>query len=234
MVTKKKSKLLSFKDRLTVDYQPGESEQQKLDAKKRKRGGENGVSEEAEQVDEAQDRGTHLSSGQYAVIKPHVRKLEKKHGVKVHGLGYRHDNKTYYWEGDHRETGKAHKGSFKAKVREEVEQTDEALDIAARRKRSVQMRRLAPRIKIARKRALKRVADLPRLKRRSKKQARNLLFKKFSKGKGRSQLSPARRKEIEQRLEKMKGRIDKIALRMLPKVRQMEKERRRPKQDDKK
>ena len=52
-----------------------------------------------------------------------------------------------------------------------------------------------------------------------------MIFKKLSKGKSRSELPPARRQEIEKRLERMKGRIQKIALRIVPKVRAMEKKR---------
>lgn len=108
---------------------------------------------------------------------------------------------------------------------------DEALDVAARRKRAILMKRLAPRIKIAREKAKRRIADLPRLKQRARKHARNLLFKKITKGKGRDEIGMARKKEIEKRLEKMKPRIDRIALKMLPQVRRMEKERKRPKSE---
>lgn len=110
-----------------------------------------------------------------------------------------------------------------------MEQTQEALDIAARRKRALRMKRLAPRIKIAREKAMRRIADLPRLKKRARKHARNMVFKKLTKGKGRDQITPARKKEIEARLDKMKPRIDRIALKMLPQVRKMEKERKRGK-----
>ena len=99
---------------------------------------------------------------------------------------------------------------------------DEALSIAQRRARSRMLKRIRNKLKIGRKRAMMRTANPQVLKKRANKQARNLIFKKLSKGKSRSQLPPARRAEIEKRLDKMKGRIQKIAMRILPKVRKME------------
>ena len=99
---------------------------------------------------------------------------------------------------------------------------DEALSIAQRRARSRMLKRIRNKLKIGRKRAMMRTANPKVLKKRANKQARNLIFKKLTKGKTRSELPPARRAEIEKRLDKMKGRIQKIAMRILPKVRKME------------
>ena len=99
---------------------------------------------------------------------------------------------------------------------------DEALSIAQRRARSRMLKRIRNKLKIGRKRAMMRTANPQVLKKRANKQARNLIFKKLTKGKTRSELPPARRQEIEKRLDKMKGRIQKIAMRILPKVRKME------------
>ena len=98
----------------------------------------------------------------------------------------------------------------------------EALSLAQRRKRSIQIKRMKARIALGRKRAARRMASMPTLKRRAQKQARNLIFKKLSKGKSRSEVSPQRRAEIEKRLDRLKGRIGNIAKRILPKVRKME------------
>jgi hypothetical protein len=84
------------------------------------------------------------------------------------------------------------------------------------------LKRIRNKLKIGRKRAMMRTANPQVLKKRANKQARNLIFKKLTKGKTRSELPPARRAEIEKRLDKMKGRIQKIAMRILPKVRKME------------
>jgi len=111
--------------------------------------------------------------------------------------------------------------------REEVEQIDEALNLAQRRKRSLQFRKLAPRIKIARKRAMKRAADMGRLKRRARKAARKVLFTKIAKA-DKKDLSYSRKQEVEKRLDSpaMKMKIDRMAIRMLPQTRQKDKERR--------
>lgn len=106
---------------------------------------------------------------------------------------------------------------------------DEALSMQQRRARSRLMKRIRAKLKIGRKRASKRTANIGVLKKRSNKQARNLIFKKLSKGKSRSELAPARRQEIEKRLDRMKGRISKIAMRILPKVRKMEIQRKQGK-----
>lgn len=99
---------------------------------------------------------------------------------------------------------------------------DEALSFAQRRARSRLMKRIQAKVKRGRMKAKMRTAAPAVLKKRAAKQARNLIFRKLSKGKSRSELAPARRAEIEKRLDKMKGRIQKIALRIIPKVRKME------------
>jgi len=106
---------------------------------------------------------------------------------------------------------------------------DEALSMQQRRARSRLMKRIQAKVKMGRKRAARRTANIGVLKKRSNKQARNLIFKKLSKGKSRSELAPARRQEIEKRLDRMKGRISKIAMRILPKVRKMEIQRKQGK-----
>jgi hypothetical protein len=109
---------------------------------------------------------------------------------------------------------------------------DEVLNLQQRRARARQMRINAPKIKMGRKRAMMRQADPARLKRRAEKAARTLLFKKLSKGQSKSEVAPQRRIEIEKRLDKMKSRIQRMAIKLLPKVREKEKERRTHKQDD--
>lgn len=103
----------------------------------------------------------------------------------------------------------------------------EALDIQQRRKKSIQMRRLKGRLAIARKKAMQRTANMDRLKQRARKAARKAVFMKFSKGKSKDELPYPRRQEIEKRVDKMKKRVERIARKLLPKVRQMEKDRKR-------
>ena len=93
------------------------------------------------------------------------------------------------------------------------------------------MRKLAPKIKIGRERAKRRMPDMKRFKRRAEKAARMKLLKKFSKGQDKGSLSFAKRAELEKRLEKpaVKAQIARLAKRMLKDVRKKEMERRNKK-----
>ena len=113
------------------------------------------------------------------------------------------------------------------------EDLDEVLNIAQRRKAAINLKKNKAKIAMGRKRASKKIADLPRLKKRAQKAARTELAKKLTKGIPKSELTPARRAEIEKRLGKMKGKIDRIAKKSLPQVRRDEiaKKRGTPGQD---
>jgi len=102
----------------------------------------------------------------------------------------------------------------------------EALNFQQRRARARLMKKMKAKIAMGQRKAKKRAADPERLSRRSKKAARAALFKKFSKGKSKAELPFARRQEIEKRLDKMKGRIEKLARKLLPTIRKREKDRR--------
>lgn len=106
------------------------------------------------------------------------------------------------------------------------ETTDEALTFQQRRARARTMKKHKARIAIGRKRAMKKAPDADRLKKRADKAARAMLFKKFAKGKSKSDVPAAKKQGIEKRLDKMKPRIQKIARRLVPKLRQADKERR--------
>ena len=108
-------------------------------------------------------------------------------------------------------------------VGESVE-TDEALDIRQRLAKSRQFRRYKSKIKLGRDRAKRRMAKPDVLKRRSQKAARKLILKKITKGIDKSDLSFARRQEIEKRLEKpvVQRRIKMLARRMYKDVRKKE------------
>ena len=105
----------------------------------------------------------------------------------------------------------------------------EALSMQARRKRAQVLRRIKSKLAMGRKRFANRAADPKRLMKRARKLAINLLYKKLAKGVPREELGLARRQEIEKRLEKMKGRIERMARKLLPKVRQFERDRRQGK-----
>lgn len=104
------------------------------------------------------------------------------------------------------------------------EEVDEALDIRQRLAKSRQFRRYKSKIKLGRDRAKRRMAKPDVLKRRSQKAARTLILKKITKGIDKSDLSFARRQEIEKRLEKpvVQRRIKMLARRMYKDVRKKE------------
>jgi hypothetical protein len=104
----------------------------------------------------------------------------------------------------------------------EGEDIDEVLNMAQRRKAAINLKKNKAKIAMGRKRNAKKIADPARLKVRAQKAARREIAKKLTKGIPKSELTPARRAEIEKRLNKMKGKIDRIAKKSLPQVRRDE------------
>ena len=109
---------------------------------------------------------------------------------------------------------------------EGVEETDEALSHSQRVKASQRMKRMSKRIQVAKKRALKRAPSMDVLKKRAQKQARTDLLKKWTRGAEKSELSFGRRQELEKKLKKAKSKIDRNAKRLMPQMRQKDRERR--------
>ena len=105
---------------------------------------------------------------------------------------------------------------------EAVEPTDEALTMVQRRAKARQMKKYQARLKVGRKKASMKVADAKRLAKRARKAARNAIAKKLTKGVAKADLTPARKQEIEKRLDKMAPRITRLAKKLLPKLRQAE------------
>ena len=101
---------------------------------------------------------------------------------------------------------------------------EEALTVQQRLARKRMFKRIQPKIKIGREKAKRRIASKERLQTRSRKKARAELLKKLTKDVPKSELTYARRQELEKRLDKpaMKKRIEMIARKMFPKVRQAE------------
>ena len=107
--------------------------------------------------------------------------------------------------------------------REEVE-VDEALTMKQRMDKRRIMKRNKARIAIGRKRAKKKMANMKVIKKRSDRQARNAIAKKLTRGIPKRDLTPARKKEIEKRLESpaLKMRIKRLSKRMFKDVRKKE------------
>ena len=105
----------------------------------------------------------------------------------------------------------------------------EALTLQQRMKRSRMMKKMKARIKIGRDRARRRMADKKKLQKRAMRQARDKIVKKITKDIPKSELSYARKQEIEKRMEKpaFKARIQRLAKRMFPAIRKAEVQRKK-------
>ena len=102
--------------------------------------------------------------------------------------------------------------------------TTEVLNLAQRLKKSRMFKKIAAKIKLGRRRAAKKiVSDPKKLMKRAVKKQRMAIAKKLLKGKSYFDLSPARKMEIEKKLDKMKNRIQKLAKKLLPSIRKKEK-----------
>lgn len=136
----------------------------------------------------------------------------------------------------HEHGGKAKVHFSSWDVHESVEVDESVLSPAQRRLKALQMKRLAPKLRMGQERAKRRFADMDRLKKRAMKAARNKVFRSLSKDIPKDELTYQRRQEIEKRLDSpaMKARIERIAMKMLPKEREMEIQRHRtpPAQDN--
>ncbi len=107
----------------------------------------------------------------------------------------------------------------------------EVLDMSQRRKMAMRMKKNKARIAMARKRSERKFASLDTLKKRARRQARKAMVSKITKGQDKGEMSVARKKEIEKRLERpaVQARIDRQAKKLVKVVRKQEIERKRSK-----
>ena len=116
----------------------------------------------------------------------------------------------------------------RGRIGEESDLEEKELTFQQRRARARVMKRIAPKLRIGREKAKRRTAGTDKLAKRSQKQVRMDLFRKFSKGKSRGEVPMARRKEIEKRINKLPpSRIAALVKKKLPSVRKQERERKR-------
>lgn len=109
---------------------------------------------------------------------------------------------------------------------DDMEVLDEVLDRQARRKLSLQMRKYKHKMARGREKAKKRTANLETLKKRARKAAINVFKKKFAKSRRYADLSTAEKIIIDKKIAKInKSRIEQIAKKLMPKVKQMERDR---------
>ena len=110
-------------------------------------------------------------------------------------------------------------------IDDNYEYVDEVLTPAQRFKRAQAMRRVKGKIARARKIALKRPSSPEKLQKKAQRHARNLLRKKFIKGRNYADLSFAEKAAIEKRLQGKGSLINRIAMRVKPKLKQLEQKR---------
>lgn len=205
--------LLRFRDMfpMGIEYRPGEDELTNYRALRRKRTigvGEGGpigesVKEQENPVDQYTDSGKHnknVSVG-YSFKHKIIKDPTGKHKIKVHQY-----------------------------TSEEVEEeVDEALTVQQRLQRARTIRKNRAKLSIGKKRAARRFASQEVLKKRARKAAYKALYNKLIKNIPRDELSPARKAEIEKRLNKpaMQNKIERMAKKMLKDVRKKEMERKK-------
>lgn len=202
-----------FNDLYTVEYRPGEDELTNYRAYRRKRTigvGEGGPIGESTQAEENYNWKVSHAGQDVHVKAPHagaaVKKAQKGFGNK-----------------DLTKAKIKNLGKVGTPTNEEAE-VDEALTVQQRLARKRMFKRIQPKIKRGREIAKRRIASTDKLKTRARKQIRQMFFKKFTKDIPKSELTYARRKEIEKRLEKpaIKKRIDQLAKKQFPKTKKAE------------
>jgi len=228
---------LSFDDLHTTQYMPGEDELINYRAYRRKRTigvGEGGPIGESTQVEGLFDRvgdkvakakraiangmPKHVAMAKYLVTSKDLGEETEvsEKAIKVcKDCGDEYNKPTTDCKNDSSDPDGSHWVS---------KSVDEALSVAQRLQRKRAFQRLQPKIKLGRERAKRKIASKEKLQKRAMKAARNAILKKLTKDIPKSELSFARRQELEKRLEKpaIKKRIAQIARKLYPKVRQAE------------
>lgn len=111
-------------------------------------------------------------------------------------------------------------------LNESLEELDEILTRQQRHKKSIAMRRARHKIKRGRELAKRKLASNEKLQSRARKKAIETLKDKYAKHKRYADMETAEKINIEKKIQKLpKARIDALAKRLLPKVKQAERER---------
>ena len=103
---------------------------------------------------------------------------------------------------------------------EELVQLDEVLDTRARLKKAQSLRRNKAKIALGRRRASKRLATSDKIKKRAVGRARRRLISRLTQGRGKSKLSYGGRQQLEKRLARLKGGIQRLAVKLVRQVKQ--------------
>ena len=92
----------------------------------------------------------------------------------------------------------------------EFAQHAEAMTMSQRMKMKAAFKKNKGKIALGKKKAAKKLASPEKLKARAKKQARDIIIKKILKGKSKADLGFAARTDLEKKVDKKKGAINKI------------------------
>jgi hypothetical protein len=227
--------MLDFKDFMVVEYMPGYDSLINYQAHKRKRGliGENSWN----QLGQKKPVGNYLPAPKKGTVEKHGKTFQRGDHVIPHTgphAGERHivsDSKKGHVTMVHANGGhKYDTMTVRAKHHhlspaEKKESLDEDMSIQARKAAGRRMKRLSKKISRLRKRKLARVADKETINRRSQRQARDELFRKFSGGKSRSELPVAQRKAIEKKVARMSSLVKNRGVRKRAGTRKMDRAR---------
>lgn len=106
-----------------------------------------------------------------------------------------------------------------------IETIDEKISAMSRIQRSMRFARSASRREVAKAIKLRRASDVKTLQNRAHKAARRALMNRFLRGRDKSQLSAQEKDQIEAQVNRMSAVQANLAMKMLPKIRQLEKQR---------
>ena len=108
---------------------------------------------------------------------------------------------------------------------------EEVLDIQTRMKMKQSMRKNKAKIAMGRRRAARRIAGTEKLKKRAQRQARKAVMDKILKDRSKDELSYGARANVEKQVNRRATVIARMAKKLLPKVRQAERSKMKPKKD---
>lgn len=108
---------------------------------------------------------------------------------------------------------------------------EEVLDIQTRMRMKAAMRKNKAKIRMGQRRARRKIADMGRLKKRAQRQARRAILDKILRGKDKGELSYGARAAAERLVNKRAALIQRLARKLLPKVRKADRDKNKPKQE---
>jgi hypothetical protein len=110
-------------------------------------------------------------------------------------------------------------------VLEEIQVLDEKISASARLKKAQKFRSRKTAIGTARKIKLRRTSTIDVLHKRASAAARRLLQKRILRGRGKKQLSADQKDRVEQQIKTMMAQQGNLAVKLLPKIRALERSR---------